>query len=388
MGEWKEYKLGEILDIKSSKRIFYSEYVDKGIPFYRSKEIINLYNKREIATELFISEERYNDIKNKHGVPMCDDILLTSVGTLGIPYKVKHNDKFYFKDGNLTWIKNVCTEIISTDYLLQWLCSNIGKQKLDEISIGSTQQALTITGLKSIEILLPSISTQKEIANILSSLDDKIDLLNRQNTTLEAMAETLFRHYFIDNSNEDWEEGKLGDEFDFTMGQSPDGESYNENGLGISMYQGNADFGFRFPKNRIYTTEPKRFAEKYETLISVRAPVGAQNMANEKCCIGRGVSALRYKKNNMFYSYTYYKIMSLMYDIKQFNETGTVFGSITKSDLENIRIIIPDKESIIQFQNQIEPLDDKIHNNTIQIHTLSRLRDVLLPKLMSNEIKL
>lgn len=77
-----------------------------------------------------------------------------------------------------------------------------------------------------------------------------------------------------------------------------------------------------------------------------------------------------------------------MYDIKQFNETGTVFGSITKSDLENIRIIIPDKESIIQFQNQIEPLDDKIHNNTIQIHTLSRLRDVLLPKLMSNEIKL
>lgn len=94
MGEWKEYKLGEIAEITSSKRIFYSEYVSEGIPFYRSKEIIDLYNNRNISTELFISESRYNEIQLKYGVPQKDDILLTSVGSLGIPYLVKNTDRF------------------------------------------------------------------------------------------------------------------------------------------------------------------------------------------------------------------------------------------------------------------------------------------------------
>lgn len=78
--------------------------------------------------------------------------------------------------------------------------------------------------------------------------------------------------------------------------------------VGIPMYQGNADFGFRFPTNRVFTTDPKRFAEKYDTLISVRAPVGEQNMANEKCCIGRGVASFSYKTNKSYYSYTFYKL--------------------------------------------------------------------------------
>ena len=97
--EWKEYKLGEICDISSSKRIFYSEYTESGIPFYRSKEIIDLYNKRNISSELFISNERYNEIKSKFGVPTEDDILLTSVGSIGIPYKVKKMMSFILKMG-------------------------------------------------------------------------------------------------------------------------------------------------------------------------------------------------------------------------------------------------------------------------------------------------
>ena len=200
------------------------------------------------------------------------------------------------------------------------------------------------------------------------------------------MAETLFRQWFVEEAKEEWETGKLADEFDFTMGASPPGESYNEEGIGIPMYQGNADFGFRFPTNRVFTTDPKRLAEKHDTLISVRAPVGEQNMANEKCCIGRGVAAFRYKLDNSFYTYTFFKIKSLMDEIKQFNETGTVFGSISKSDFENIEIVIPDKISIQKFQNEAKPIDDKIITNTIQIRTLTALRDTLLPKLMSGEV--
>lgn len=234
---------------------------------------------------------------------------------------------------------------------------------------------------------IPPLSEQKSIASILSSLDDKIDLLHRQNATLEKMAETLFRQWFVEEAKEDWKIGKLRDEFDFTMGASPPGESYNEEGIGIPMYQGNADFGFRFPTNRVFTTDPKRFAEKYDTLISVRAPVGEQNMANERCCIGRGVAAFRFRKDNSFYTYTYCKMKSLMDEIKKFNETGTVFGSISKSDFENIEIIIPDKNSILKFQNEVKPIDEKIIINQAQIRTLTVLRDTLLPKLMSGEIK-
>jgi len=240
--------------------------------------------------------------------------------------------------------------------------------------------------LRELPILLPSYLEQKAIASVLSSLDDKIDLLHRQNATLEKMAETLFRQWFIEEAKEDWEMRKIGDEFDFMMGASPPGESYNEDRNGVPMYQGNADFGFRFPTNRVFTTDPKRFAMKYDTLISVRAPVGEQNMANEKCCIGRGVAAFRYKNDNSFYSYTFYKMKSLMDEIKQFNETGTVFGSISKSDFETIDISIPDKNSIVHFQSIVKPLDEKIMINQTQIRTLTTLRDTLLPKLMSGEV--
>ena len=264
------------------------------------------------------------------------------------------------------------------DYNLELLLSS---------ATGSTFPNVTRSQIEGIEVKLPPLPEQRAIASILSSIDDKIDLLHRQNQTLEKMAETLFRQWFVEEAKEDWERGRFINEFDFTMGASPPGESYNEEGIGMPMYQGNADFGFRFPMNRVFTTDPKRFAKKFDTLISVRAPVGEQNMANEECCIGRGVAAIRYKANISFYSYTFYKVKSLMSDIKQFNETGTVFGSISKTDLENIEIIIPDLESIKRFQSIAKPIDEKIMGTTIQIRTLTSLRDTLLPKLMSGEVR-
>lgn len=102
--------------------------------------------------------------------------------------------------------------------------------------------------LKTTNWLLPPLPEQRAIASVLSSLDDKIDLLHRQNKTLEAIAETLFRQWFVEEADDGWEDGKLPTEFDFVMGVSPPGESYNENGVGLPMYQGNADFGFRFPQ--------------------------------------------------------------------------------------------------------------------------------------------
>ena len=96
MNNWKKYKLGEFTEITSSKRIFFAEYVSEGVPFWRSKEVIEQFNKKDISTELYITLDKYNEIKTKFGVPLKDDILLTSVGTIGIPYLVKENDFFLF----------------------------------------------------------------------------------------------------------------------------------------------------------------------------------------------------------------------------------------------------------------------------------------------------
>ena len=234
--------------------------------------------------------------------------------------------------------------------------------------------------------LIPSdTEEQRAIASVLSSLDDKIDLLHRQNKTLEAMAETLFRQWF--RESEKWEEGKIPEEFDYVMGASPPGKSYNETGVGIPMFQGNADFEFRFPKRRIFTTDPKKIAEKYDTLVSVRAPVGSQNMANEKCCIGRGVAAFRYKRNNDYYTYTYFKMKSLMQEIKQFNDTGTVFGSISKGNFELFDVVLPPHKLVDKFQEEVKPLDDKVISNANQICILEKLRDTPLPKIISGEVR-
>jgi type I restriction enzyme S subunit len=316
-----------------------------------------------------------------------DDIIIARTGaTIGVNLLIKEDLNAVFNNGLIRVRANesLCYPV----FLYYNFRSNDYYGYIESISGGtSTQPNMQINALLSYEILLPPLPEQKAIASLFSSLDDKIDLLHRQNTTLEKMAETLFRQWFVEEAKEEWEMGKLGDEFDFVMGASPPGESYNEEGNGIPMYQGNADFGFRFPTKRVFTTDPKRFAEKFDTLISVRAPVGEQNMANERCCIGRGVAAFRFKAVNSFYTYTFYKIKSLMEDIKQFNETGTVFGSISKSDFESLDVSLPDASTIHKFQVQVKPIDDKVITNTTQIRTLTAMRDNLLPKLMSGEVK-
>ena len=197
MSNWKEYKLDELVEITSSKRIMRSEYQENGIPFFRSKEIIELNSGNEITTELFISKERFLEIKNKFGTPSYGDILLTSVGTLGVPYFVNYKEEFYFKDGNLTWFRKF-NNILRSKYLYYWFASPVGRKALKEITIGSTQPALTITGLKSLTIHLPTLEEQDYIIEILDHLSCKIQLNTQINQTLEQIAQALFKSWFVD----------------------------------------------------------------------------------------------------------------------------------------------------------------------------------------------
>lgn len=185
---------------------------------------------------------------------------------------------------------------------------------------------------------------------------------------------------------EGWDISSVEQQYKVEMGQSPKGESYNENGHGTLFYQGRAEFGTRFPTPRLFTTEPKKFASRGDILMSVRAPVGDLNIANNACCIGRGLAALNHKLGGT--SFAYYELKSLHHVFDRFNGEGTVFGSINQKDLKSISVIKPSAELVYQFRQAVESIDSQIYFNASQNVSLANLRDTLLPKLLSGEIDL
>lgn len=189
---------------------------------------------------------------------------------------------------------------------------------------------------------------------------------------------------FIDNAHSDWTKGTLSDITDITMGQSPSSKSYNEDKNGTIFFQGRAEFGFRFPSVRLYTTEPKRMAQSNDTLMSVRAPVGDINVAHTDCCIGRGLAAIHSKSNHQ--SFVLYTMFSLKKQLDVFNGEGTVFGSINRNSLNEMPILIPPDENLDEFEKIVAPMDLAIRNNYDEICRLQDIRDNLLPRLMSGEL--
>ena len=180
-----------------------------------------------------------------------------------------------------------------------------------------------------------------------------------------------------------WSNGVLSDVANITMGQSPDGSSYNEDGEGIIFYQGSTDFGLRFPDIRQYTTSPSRYANKGDILMSVRAPVGALNIANNDCCIGRGLSALSSKIGSI--THLYYLMNDFRLKFEGMNSAGTTFGSITKDELFSLPVIIPTKSVISEFEQVCEPIFDKQMIIGEEINALTKQRDELLPLLMNGQ---
>jgi type I restriction enzyme S subunit len=191
-GEWVEKKLGEVAELTSSKRIHLADYVPSGIPFYRGKEISQLKNNNIIEDILYISEEQYKSIKEKYGVPKIGDILITAVGTLGNIYCIKSNKKFYFKDGNLIWMKNITLDSVFLEVLL-----DVEKEKVLASAIGSSQKALTMAALNKLEFNVPkNPKEQQKIASCLSSLDDLITAQTEKIAQLKLHKKGLMQGLF------------------------------------------------------------------------------------------------------------------------------------------------------------------------------------------------
>lgn len=258
---------------------------------------------------------------------------------------------------------------------------------------------------------MPTLSCSEEsIGTFFLNLDQKIRLNEQINQNLEAMTKQLYDYWFVQFDFPDengrpyksnggkmvwneklkreipigWNNGTLIDIANITMGQSPNGTSYNEIEEGVLFYQGSTDFGMKFPSVRQYTTAPSRFAKKGDILMSVRAPVGAVNIANNDCCIGRGLSALNSKIGST--THLYYILDDLRIAFDQRNAAGTTFGSITKEDLYNLPIVIPAKEVISAFDKICSPVFDRQMLLGEEIDTLIKQRDKLLPLLMNGQV--
>ena len=292
--------------------------------------------------------------------------------------------------------------LLHTDYAKKYFACNAS---------GSGQRyALSVEALNSFPVPMIPLRNQERIGEIFSALDKKIELNRRINQNLEAMAKQLYDYWFVqfDFPNgegkpykssggkmvwneklkreipQGWNNGMLIDIANITMGQSPDGSSYNEVGEGMLFYQGSTDFGMRFPSVRQYTTAPSRYAKRGDILMSVRAPVGSINIANNDCCIGRGLSAINSKLGST--THLYYILNDLRIAFEQRNAAGTTFGSITKEDLYSLPIIIPSHEVIRAFDKICSPMFDRQMILGEEIDNLIKQRDGLLPLLMNGQV--
>jgi type I restriction enzyme S subunit len=283
------------------------------------------------------------------------------------------------------------------------------------IQTGTAIPHISPDQIRAFRFRLPPYDVQQEVVRVLGVIDDKIENNRRICETLEAMARALFKSWFVeydpvhakaagrrpagmDAATADlfpdsfatdgvpvgWRRVPLAQLATVIMGQSPPGGTYNGVGEGLPFYQGSTDFGFRVPRRRVFCAAPTRVAERDDTLVSVRAPVGDINRAAERCAIGRGVAAVRRSDGNA--SYCYYSVSALGSQFRKYDGEGTVFGSISGESLRSLVVLDASPEAVGIFEHLVSPLDARIATNIEETRVLAAQRDALLPKLLSGEL--
>lgn len=380
---WKDYKCRPLTELLSfivdnrGKSVPLSEYGTNVLIATNCIKNENLYPTYENVR--YFSDDVYENWFRAH--PMPGDIIFVNKGTPGRTCMVPDIVDFSIAQDMMAFRVN--EKLLDNRYLLCILRSHEIQELIRLYSVGDTIPHFKKQFLKHILIPVPPLNIQRYIGELYFNFSEKIELNNRINKNLEAQARTIYRDMFGD-TNVDFKVGQLSDIADITMGQSPKGDTYNETGEGTIFYQGRAEFGFRFPTQRVFTTEPKRMAQENDVLMSVRAPVGDINIAHENCCIGRGLAAIRSKFG--YQSFILYTMYALREQIDIFNGEGTVFGSINRDALNSLSVQIPSQEKIERFEELVEPMDSAIRKHHEENICLTAIRDTLLPRIMSGEI--
>lgn len=394
--KWEKVKLGDIATCIQpgpfGSQLHNSDYSKEGTPIIMPKDIVG--GAIVHSGLLKVSEEHVKRL-SRHQV---------YEGNLMVARKGDVRKCAYITANENGWMTGSdCLKVVLDEskcypkfIYYQLRSEHIGRW-LEKVSIGATMPSLNTGLLSGIEMVLPPIEIQKQIAGILSVCDDLIENNQKQIKLLEEAAQRLYKEWFVDlrfpgheNTKivdgvpEGWNEKTLSQVANVIMGQSPKSEFYNSEKKGLPFHQGVGSYGVRFVMDDIYSTSYTRIAEPNSILFSVRAPVGRLNITKSKVVIGRGLAAIN--QTDGCQSYLYYLLKNRFFK-DNIVGNGSIFASASKDELLNQKFLIPERNLMMQFEKIVSQMDKQIENLDSKNKKLIEARDRLLPKFMSGEVE-
>lgn len=389
---WQEVKLGEIVEVigGGTPKTSNPKYWNGDIPWLTPRDLSG-YSK--IYIEHGARSISQSGLKNSSAklIPK-GTVLLTSRAPIG--YLAIAKNKISTNQGFKSLVVNA--NLTFNIFIYYWLKWNVNYLQL--IGTGSTFAEISGSTVKELRIYLPPLTEQKAIAEVLSSLDDKIDLFHRQNKTLQAIAETLFRQWFIEEAQEEWEEKPLGTLFDVKIGRTPprkekqwfSSKKYDLKWISIKDL-GNASAYINNVSEYLTLEAAERFhipiIPENTVLLSFKLTVGRVAITTEKMLSNEAIAHFKARKETIFFpEYLYLFLKSINYD--RLGSTSSIAKAINSQIIKKIIMPIPDLKKLERFKKICQSNFKKIKANSAQIRTLTSLRDTLLPKLMSGHVRI
>lgn len=400
-------RLCEQCVVTSSKRFHLSERITQGVPFYCSKEIIKKFNGEDVTECDYISEDLYKKVSNEFGVPKENDLLITTRGTIGIPYLYKRTDRFYFADGNLTWIKDFDSNLYSK-FLYYWFQSYEGRKKFEALAKGTAQKAVPISGIKTLEIELPSLKDQKRIADILSAYDDLIENNQKQIKLLEEAAQRIYKEWFVDlrfpgheNTKivdgvpEGWEKNCAEKFFEITIGKTPPRTekrcfTTGKNGIPwVSIADmGNSGMFVLNTAENLTDDAIKQYnvkvIPKNTVLLSFKLTVGRVAIASTDICTNEAIAHFKGRRE-CEREYTYFYLKNFHYD--ELGSTSSISKAVNSKIIKAMPFIMPSEKLLKEYSSKTKDIFDLIICKQKMDNDLKIARDRILHKLMSGEME-
>ncbi|MDD2790630.1 MAG: restriction endonuclease subunit S [Sulfurimonas sp.] len=392
MSSWRECKLGECIEVINGyafkSQNFLEEQIENSLPVVKIKNVANGdVNLKAVQFHLFDkSLEKYLIQKNDVLIALTGNHPQAITQVVGEASKYKLND-LAFLNQRVANIK--AKENMSNDFLYYFLKDDASHDYLASQSSGSANQAnISKSDIENMPISLPPLEEQKAIAEVLSSLDDKIDLLHRQNQTLESLAQTLFRQWFIEEAKEEWEEKPLSKIADFLNGLAcqkfpPQNDIEKLPVLKIK------DLKDGISENSDYATsdvKPEYIVNNGDVIFAWSASLMVKIWDGEQCVLNQHLFKVTSKDFPKWFYYHWCK-----YHLDNFiaisSAHATTMGHIKRGDLDEAMCVIPSNEELVKMDDEISPIFEKIETNSRQIKSLEKMRDTLLPKLLSGEIR-
>ena len=409
----RKCKLGKLLDVTRGVSLSGAYCVSEGervrLTLANFDYVNNCFQEDRGKDNLFYSKEVPSKFILDAG-SIITPLTEQTPGLLGCTARIPESGK-YIQSQDVGLIKPF-EDVLDHDFAY-YLVSSKGVK--DQLAARSQQTKIRHTSpdkIKDCTVFVPELADQRKIGKFLSSVDRLIELSRKRIENLEKLAKEIYDYWFVQFDFPDkrgkpykssggkmvynvtlkreipagWKAQSLPEVLSLTMGQSPDGKSYNEAGAGTLFYQGATDFGCTFPSPRQYTTSPSRMAGSGAVLMSVRAPVGTKNRVLDECCIGRGLCALFSENGGT--SFAWYVAESLKPYFDRKNNDGTTFGAIGKDEFSKLMILSPSEDVVKEFGKLVKPLDLAMVKAQRHIDLLVKAREFLLPLLMNGQAKM